>query len=150
MVPYMDRKRMCLLGMCMMAIITVSGPAMAATAPDMLQDLVNGKQQAVPAQQGLAGEDAIGGIQGDIPALLALLNLNLKTFEGALKDGKSLAEIAKAQGISEQAIKDELIRYVNTRIDADIKAGLLQADSAGDMRANIEGYILNMINQKGL
>lgn len=134
----------------MMAIITVSGPAMAATAPDMLQDLVNGKQQAVPAQQGLAGEDAIGGIQGDIPALLALLNLNLKTFEGALKDGKSLAEIAKAQGISEQAIKDELIRYVNTRIDADIKAGLLQADSAGDMRANIEGYILNMINQKGL
>jgi len=77
------------------------------------------------------------------------LKLDEQTFESKAKAGKTLVEIAKEQGISEQSLTSFMVEQMTARIDKDEKEGRLPPGvDAAQMKANIEKHVTDMINGK--
>ena len=128
------------------AMMTIGSIAMAATTQDQ-QDPNYGKRHAFAAKGDFRGD--MKGFKEDQTKLLTFLNIDADTFKADMKSGKTLLAIANEQGVSEQALKDFMIKEMTERIDGDIKAGRLPQDKADQMKANMEQCVGDMINGKG-
>lgn len=82
------------------------------------------------------------------PKLLELLKIDADQLKTAMHDGKTLAAVAQEQGISEQELKDFMVKDFSDRIEAGVKAGRISADKAAKMKADIDVRIDDMINGK--
>ncbi|QJW45116.1 hypothetical protein HA075_04260 [bacterium BFN5] len=81
--------------------------------------------------------------------LLALLKTDAETLKTELKAGKTLVEIAQAQGVSEQTLKSYMMERMTDRINEGVKSGRLTAEKAQKMKANLDNRVSDMINGKG-
>jgi len=115
---------------------------MKANMEKRVSDMINGKG---PMQ----GHGPKGHARFDNTKLLGLLKLDEQSFRAQMKEGKSLAAIAKQQGVSEQELKNFMMQEMSQRIDEGVKAGRIQQDKATQMKANMEKRVSDMINGKG-
>lgn len=77
-----------------------------------------------------------GGLQ-DVEAVAQALKLDAKALIEQLAQGKTLAEIAKAQNVDEAAVKKALIDARTARIDQLLAYGLISQVQADQMKAQL-------------
>ena len=81
--------------------------------------------------------------------LLPLLKIAAATLHQELKAGKSLADIAAAQGVEKQKVVDLLVKEASSRIDEAVKEGKITQTQADEKKARVTEHIQNHIEQKG-
>lgn len=74
---------------------------------------------------------------------LGLTQAQLRT---QLASGKSLAQVAKAQGKSVDGLKDALVKDAKTKLDAAVKAGRLSAAEEQRILSEIEEHVDDLVN----
>ncbi|MBP2637635.1 MAG: hypothetical protein H6Q72_3542 [Firmicutes bacterium] len=145
----MNKKRLWLLAISVATMVTANGIVLAATTDK--QEQVNGKWQQTQSEKGDFGKRGRPpmGFHEDRKALLEFLKLDEQSFREKAQGGKTLAEIAKDQDISEQALTDFLVEQMTARIDKAEKEGHLPPDTdAAKMKAGISERVAEMINGK--
>jgi len=63
-----------------------------------------------------------------------------------LENGKTLAEIAKAQGKTVDGLVEALVAAAQTKLDAAVKAGMLTQSQADGMLSELKGHISDFVN----
>ncbi|WP_139492566.1 hypothetical protein [Brevibacillus dissolubilis] len=81
--------------------------------------------------------------------LATLLNLDQDALKEQLQSGKSLAEIAEAQGVTKQAVIDLLVSEHQARLDQAVTDGKLTAEKAAEMKTDMETRVTEMVENKG-
>lgn len=145
----MNKKRLWLLAISMATMVTANGIVLAATTDK--QEPVNGKWQQTQTAKGDLGKKSRPPMRfhEDRKALITFLKLDEQSFREKAKAGNTLVEIAKEQGISEQALTDYLVNQMTARIDKAEKEGRLPPDAdAAKMKAGITQRVAKMINGK--
>ncbi len=85
------------------------------------------------------------GAQLDV--LTETLGLDADELRAALAEGKSLATIAAEQGVAVEDLSAALVAQAEERIDDAVADGLLDAERAEDMKANLAERIDDHINR---
>jgi len=80
--------------------------------------------------------------------LLKLLNLTAEELQEALKEGKSLAEVAEAQGVSAEDVIDLLTTQREEQLDQAVEEGKLTKEQADQKKENLEEMIKSMVESK--
>lgn len=106
-------------------------------------DMINGKGPMHPGARPMPGHGLF-----DNSNLLALLKIDAEQLKSEMCAGKTLVAVADEHGVSEQELKDFMVKDITDRIDADVAAGRLSADRAEQMKANLDVHVINMINGK--
>ncbi|WP_052947547.1 hypothetical protein [Aneurinibacillus tyrosinisolvens] len=81
--------------------------------------------------------------------LLSLLKVDAATLQQNLKNGKSLADVAAAQGVDEQKVIDLLVNQHAQRLAQAIQDGKLTQEQANQKKADEQTEIKNRVEQKG-
>lgn len=79
-------------------------------------------------------------------SILGELGIDRSNVRQGVADGLSLGEIADANDSSAQALEDALAERFNTKIDAAIEAGRIDAQTGEERRAEIETRIEDLVN----
>ena len=66
----------------------------------------------------------------------------------ALRDGRTVAEVAEANGVDAQAVIDDLVAEVNARVDEAVDDGDLDPEQAAEIKANAVGRITDFVNEE--
>jgi predicted DNA-binding protein YlxM (UPF0122 family) len=123
---------------------------MAATSNKSTTTAAQGDQQQ--NKQGKPGKGR-GGMEKQQftqnTELQTLLKLSADELTTQLKAGKTLADIASAQGVEKQAVIDLIVKQEAARIDQDVKDGKLTADQAAQMKANSTQHATDCVDGKG-
>lgn len=82
--------------------------------------------------------------------LLDLLKMNAKDLTKELKSGKSLADVAKKQGVSEQEVTELLIKQANQRIDQAVADGKITVEQATLHKDMVQKKMKYFVEKKGL
>jgi len=80
--------------------------------------------------------------------LLMLLNLDADKLKEELQAGKSLADIAEAQGVDEDKLIDLLTEQQEANLAEAVKAGKLTQEQADQKKENLEETIKKMVEGK--
>ncbi|MFY0544996.1 hypothetical protein [Brevibacillus sp. H7] len=80
--------------------------------------------------------------------LLTLLKVDAAKLQEELKAGKSLAEIAAAQGVSADAVIQLLTKQHEEHLEAAVKAGKLTQEQADKRKAELETFVKKMVEHK--
>ena len=144
----MNKKRMWLVAISVATMVTASSVVMAATTADK-QDNATGKWQQTQEQKGdFTKSCGMRGFHEDKQALLDFLKIDAQAFKSNMKDGKTLAVIAKDQGISEQALTNFMVEQISVHIDRDVKEGRLPEAKATQIKADMKKHVADMVNGK--
>jgi hypothetical protein len=79
--------------------------------------------------------------------LIAFLKLDEETFKQKVKEGKTWAQIAKEQGVSEQALVDFRLNNAFANINDAVKRGVLTVDQAEKMKEHMKANSKNFLNR---
>ena len=82
-------------------------------------------------------------------AVATYLGLTQAELKAQLESGKSLAEIAKAQGKSVDGLKKALATEMQKKLDAAVKAGKLTQAQADEMQARMTEHLTDLVNGTG-
>ena len=66
----------------------------------------------------------------------------------ALKDGQSIAEVATSHDVEPQAVIDAIVAATNTKVDAAVAAGKLDADRAATIKEKAPERVAKLVNGK--
>lgn len=78
--------------------------------------------------------------------VLSYLGLDFKGLAAQLRTGKSLADIAVAQGKTSVGLVDAIVSSVKTRLDARVKAGKLSQADEDAFLANLQASATALVN----
>jgi hypothetical protein len=133
--------------------------AMAAVAKSDITDLVNNPLPAFPSFAGkpdLKGRAGFGfghfrgGPGGDnIDAAAKALGITTDEVMQDLRDGKSIADIAKAKSIDVNMVIDAIVKGAQSKIDAAVKDKHLTQDQADTLAKDLKDRITNFVNNTG-
>ena len=73
-----------------------------------------------------------------------------KTLMSKLKSGKSLADIAKAQGVKVSTLKSNMEQAIQSKLDQAVKAGKLDQSKEQAILSKVSKNLDMVINHKGL
>jgi uncharacterized protein YidB (DUF937 family) len=91
-------------------------------------------------------------LHGKMPILdeaSVVLGMDKHTLIAALKDNKTLADIAKEKGISETDFISKLQTEREKKIDEAVQAGKIKAEDAGKLKSKMAKHLKFMVNHKG-
>ena len=129
--------------------------AQADKVATTLDDKLPKRGPGGPGGPGKAGPFGLGGPQpfggphvhpGDVAAAVGLTPQQLRT---QLESGKTLTEIAAAQGISKAELVDKLVKAAQADIAADVKAGRLTQAQADAISKDLEARISAKVDRVG-
>jgi DNA-binding CsgD family transcriptional regulator len=83
-----------------------------------------------------------------LDAAATYLGLTEEQLHNRLESGKTLAEIAKAQGKSVDGLKDAMLKDAKTHLDAAVKAGRLSSAEEQRVLADLEQRIDDLVSGK--
>lgn len=83
------------------------------------------------------GRGAARGSLDELEALAKTLKLTPADLTKQLRDGKTLAEIAKAQGVDEATVKQTIIDTAKAQIDRAVKDGTLTQEQGDKLKTNL-------------
>jgi hypothetical protein len=86
---------------------------------------------------------AVGAI---LRPVLSYLGLDFKSLAAQLRSGKSLADVAVAQGKTSVGLVDAVVSSVKTRLDARVQAGKLSAADETTFLANLQANVTALVN----
>jgi len=98
---------------------------------------------------GVAGHGHRGGPGGHLDAAASYLGLTSAQLRTQLETGKTLAEVAKAQGKTVDGLVAALVADEKKELDAAVKAGRLTEAQAKELLANAEQRFTDMVNGTG-
>ena len=81
-----------------------------------------------------------------LDAAASYLGLTEAQLHNRLESGKTLAEIAKAQGKSVDGLKDALVKDAKAKLDAAVKAGRLSSAEEQRILANLQQHVDDLVN----
>ena len=82
-------------------------------------------------------------------AIATYLGLTAAELRTQLEAGKTLADLAKAQGKGVSGLKDAIVADAKTHLDADVAAGKLTAAQEATMLADLKSHVDDMVNRTG-
>jgi hypothetical protein len=82
-------------------------------------------------------------------AITTYLGLSAAELRTRLESGKTLAEIAKAQGKTVTGLTDAIVADAKTRLDAAVADGRLTSAQAASMLADLKSHVDDMVNRTG-
>lgn len=115
---------------------------MKAELPDRIKNQVENKG-------GFAGKGNGGRHGGQFKVVASFLGVDQQQLMTQLKGGQSLADIATAQGKTEQDLIDQLVSTSKQRIDQAVTAGKLTQDKATQMESNLPDQVKKEVERKG-
>jgi hypothetical protein len=65
----------------------------------------------------------------------------------ALRNGESVADVARAHGVEPQAVIDKLVADATARIDQAVADGKLSADKAAEIKNKLNGRVTSLVNR---
>jgi len=80
--------------------------------------------------------------------LLALLKLDEAKLQEELKAGKTLAEVAEAQGVSEDEVVALLVKQHEEKLAEEVKAGKVTQEEADKRSEEVEKFVKQIIEKK--
>ncbi|OBA07685.1 hypothetical protein A9P44_08970 [Paenibacillus polymyxa] len=123
-----------------------TGVAHAASITPEKAPVAN-KAQAPKGNPGDAnGPQIAGGNYAENKALLKLLKLSSSQLNTQLKAGKSLATIAKAQGVSVNSVIDVMVSDMKSKLATEKQNGKITASEYNQRVSNLEQMITDMVN----
>ena len=90
-----------------------------------------------------------GGFIGKLDAAADYLGLTEAQLRSQLESGKSLAQVAQAQGKSVSGLVDALVAAAKKRLDVAVAAGRLTKAQADEMLAGLRTRIASLVNSTG-
>ncbi|HJV44852.1 MAG TPA: hypothetical protein VJ824_03905 [Bacillota bacterium] len=120
-----------------MTIVALTSSAFAATASSTTPAISKSHQQHHP-QGSFASQE-----------LLDLLHVDSQTLHNELKAGKSLADIAATNGVSEQSVIDYFVKKSTDRIQKDVQAGKITQEQADKRIAQLPKRMQKFVEHKG-
>jgi hypothetical protein len=88
----------------------------------------------------------IGAGLDEVASIIGITPSELRT---QLRSGKTLAEIAKSKGISQDTLVSKLLAAAKTRLAAEVKAGRLTQARADEITKNLSARITEMVTHSG-
>jgi hypothetical protein len=88
------------------------------------------------------------GLGASLDAAATYLGLTQAQLRTQLESGKSLADVAKAQGKSVDGLKQAMLDSIQSKLDQAVKDGKLTAAQSADIMAKIKASIDALINGK--
>lgn len=98
---------------------------------------------------GMHGPGMHGAGSMDPAAIAEAAGVTVEELHEARHSGKSLAEIAAAEGVSRDTLVDRLVALAEDRIDAAVEDGRMTAEQAADRKAGLEDRIEVMVDRTG-
>jgi len=92
------------------------------------------------------GGEGHGKFGARLSGLAELVGSDTDGLKAELGEGKTLAEIAEANGVEVQTVIDALVEKANARIDAAIEAGKLTAEEAETRKSEAATRIEDWVN----
>ncbi|KZE82683.1 hypothetical protein AV545_00315 [Paenibacillus jamilae] len=127
------------------ALYSTGAAHAASTTPEKAP--VANKAQAPKGNPGDAnGPQMAGGNYAENKALLKLLKLSSSQLNTQLKAGKSLATIAKAQGVSVNSVIDVMVSDMKSKLATEKQNGKITASEYNQRVSNLEQMITDMVN----
>jgi hypothetical protein len=114
-----------------------------------ITDEVNGTFERPHGPGGPGGGPQRGfGFRGGfgLDAAAKAIGVSTATLEQDLKDGQTIAAVAKSKGVAVKTVVDAMVASANTEFDSQVKAGHLSADQAAKIEANLTSMITNLVN----
>jgi uncharacterized protein YidB (DUF937 family) len=112
--------------------------------------LVSGAQQdgsttttEAPAEEGRFHR---GGPRAGLDAAAEALGMEVDELRTALRDGKTIAEVAEERGVDVQAVVDAMVADATERIDQRVADGDLDADRAAELKEGLAERMTDVVN----
>jgi uncharacterized protein (DUF433 family) len=130
------------------AMVAAAKTEFDANIGKIITDRVNGTFERPDAPGGPDGPHRGFGFRGGFGLDAAAKAIGVSTDEllAQLKNGKTIADAAKAKGVSTQKVIDAMVAAATTEFDAQVKAGRLTADQAARLKANLTSMITDQVN----
>ncbi|MCP3796927.1 hypothetical protein [Paenibacillus sp. CH40] len=127
------------------ALYSTSAAHAASTTPEKAP--IADKAQAPKGNPGDAnGPKIAGGNYAENKALLKLLKLSSSQLDTQLKAGKSLATIAKAQGVSVNSVIDVMVSDMKAKLATEKQNGKITATEYNQRVSNLKQMMTDMVN----
>ncbi|WP_139488524.1 hypothetical protein [Brevibacillus dissolubilis] len=135
------------------ALVVAGGLGIAHAATETTTSGTGTSKIALPFVKADGDHIKVRGIKGfgkDNTELLTLLKLDEEGLKTQLQAGKSLAEIAEAQGVSKDSVIELIKKQNNERIDQAVTDGKLTAEQAAELKAQFDSKVAEMIEKTGI
>jgi hypothetical protein len=127
------------------ALYSTSAAHAASTTPEKAP--IADKAQTPKGNPGDAnGPKMAGGNYAENKALLKLLKLSSSQLDTQLKAGKSLATIAKAQGVSVNSVIDVMVSDMKAKLATEKQNGKITATEYNQRVSNLKKMMTDMVN----
>jgi len=115
---------------------------------DMITNLVNGTFKRPDAPSGQNGPHRGFGFRGGfgLDAAAKAIGVSTDTLEQDLRDGKTIADVAKSKNVATQKVIDAMVAAAKAQFDAAVKAGHLSADQRTRLESHLTDMITNQVN----
>jgi len=110
--------------------------------------IADAAQKTGATKADVAGQHAPGPGPG-AKAIADYLGLTAAELRTQLQSGKTLAQIATAEGKTVGGLEDAIVAAAKTRLDADVADGKLTAAQAATFLANLKEHVTDMVNRTG-
>ncbi len=129
-----------------LAVLAIAGSAFAATPSTTSTTAASISATAKPAAVDFQHKH---GGKFTNEELLTLLKIDADTLHQELKAGKSLADIAAAQGVDKQKVIDLMVKQATERLNQAVQAGKLTQAQADEKKAELQEKIKERVENKG-
>lgn len=104
----------------------------------------------MPAGGGHGGRGGHGGGFGGLETAATAIGITADELRTQLEAGKSVAQVAEAEGVSEQAVIDALVKAAEEHLAEEVASGEHTQAEADAKLADIEARITEMVETEGL
>jgi hypothetical protein len=127
------------------------GTLTQAQADALKQRLQQGDFRALFGRggKGLGGPHLFGIKQAMLDAAAGALNLSADDLMTRLRNGETLADIAQAQGTTEQAVIDAALAAARTQLDQAVTAGTLTQAQADAIYSDLQSRGADLLTHRG-
>jgi hypothetical protein len=122
--------------------------ALASHLTDMITNEVNGTLRRPDAPSGKNGPHRGFGFRGGfgLDAAAKAIGVSEQTLLNDLKNGQTIAQVAKSKNVSTQKVIDAMVAAAKSQLDAQVKAGHLTSDQRSKIEAQLTRMITNQVN----
>ena len=120
--------------------------AMDAVARADITEMVNNPFPMRPKFAGPGFRFRAGRHADPISAAAKALGVTTRELLTELRNGKSIADVAKTKNLDVSTLIDTLVSDAKSKLDAAVKAGELTQDEATKMESNLKERITNLVN----
>lgn len=84
--------------------------------------------------------------KGMIGSAADAIGVDAKTLLEAMKDGKSIADVAKEHNVDPKAVIDAVVSDLSAQIDEAVASGKIKPEMAEKMKAHLNGLVTSFVN----